>query len=212
MKTNKLLIVITILAAAGLGLSQQGGKTKGYRLTHISFGNVVFSKGAFRAQFNLKPLSYGCVQATREMKKFGNKDCVLNDKAEYKLIDVTKKGGKYYLLIINEAPSGNLACDACRRCGADGATGLIWIEVGPGRKVGKKQSIALSDCNTNAEIINKNGDYFESGIDFAGDVAEFRTKQSVYTNDEYLDEVTDWRYDRRSPELGIVAVKREKSK
>lgn len=201
-----------ILLAASLAYGQKGGNTKGYKLRHTSFGNVVFTKGAYRAQFNLKPLSYGCVQATAEMKKFGNKDCVTDAKAEYKLIDVTQKGGKYYLLIINESPSGNPACDACRRCGADGATGLIWIEIGPGRKVGKKQSIALYDCNTNAMMVDKEENEAESGIDFAGDVAEFRTKESVYTKDQYIDEVTDWRYDRRSPDKGIVAVKKEKKK
>ena len=210
MKINKLLVVITIIAIANLGYSQQGGKTKGYKLTHLSYGNVVFSKGAFQARFNLRALSYGCVQATPQMLLDDKRECMVRDKATYKLIDAVEKGGKYYLLIINESPSGNGGCDACRRCGADGSLGLIWVEVGANKRLGKKQSIPLADCDTFSSTIDKNGDDIASEIIFAGDVAEFRTKTNVYNEKDIHSELTDWRYDRRSPEKGIVALKKEK--
>jgi hypothetical protein len=212
MKLRLFIVALVILVSATVFNAQTGGNTRGFGLSHIGYGKVLFTKGrAPFATFNLLNESVGCVQATREAIRNDKAECIVRSKAVYKLRDVAQKGGKYYLLIENEAPSGNTGCNACGRCGADGSTGLIWVAIGANKKVIKKSSVPLWDCNTFASVIKEDGSDGEEKLSFRNGLLEFRTEINTY-DDEGGKMLTNWRYSQAEPEKGIVAVRKVRSK
>ncbi len=209
MKNLTYSVLLGILLV-GFSFAQDNGKVNGFSIKHTTNGNVIVKKGKTSGKFNLSKEVEGCVFTTREMVKNAPEDCAsFGTKADFKVIDAIEKSGNYYLLIEAESPSGNYGCNACGRCGADGATTLIWVKLNLRLKLQAKKFFVISACQTNSapteSEINKS--YDGKNYIFKNDVFRIEIKGSAESKGEYSETII-WKYSRKLPEKGLVIEKR----
>lgn len=210
------IAIFSILAVLPVSIfAQNKGNANGFTAKHTTGGKVKIKKGKLSGVINLAKEISGCVFTSRQAVKFAPPDCAaFGAKAEFKIIDAVSKNGKHYLIIEAESPSGNSNCNACGRCGADGATSLIWVQLNAKLKLEQKKSVPISDCENDIYLTeNKdiNGVMMDgSGYRFVNDQLRIETKgrSNVETKDGNLfKEIIIWNYSRNSPEQGITAEK-----
>ncbi len=213
----KYLFVLTlILVSFSFVFAQDKGNANGFTAKHTTSGNVTIKKGKVSGVINLARQVSGCVYTSRQAVKFAPPDCAsFGAKADFKIIDAVSKNGKHYLIIESESPSGNSNCNACGRCGADGATSLIWVKLNARLKLEKKKSIPISDCEINT-YLTENKEINDSlrdgkGYRFIDNKLRIETKgrSNVETKDRTLmDEIIIWNYSRNSAEKGFTIEKK----
>lgn len=210
------LLITLILFSFSFVIAQDKGNANGFTAKHTTSGNVTIKKGRLSGVINLAREVSGCVYTSRQAVKFAPTDCAaFGSKAFFKIIDAVSKNGAYYLIIEAEAPSGNSNCNACGRCGADGATSLIWVQLNSRMKLKKKKSIPISDCE-NDTYLTDNKDINQSpmegkGYRFINNQLRIETKgrSNVETKDRTLmDEIIIWNYSRNSAEKGFTIEKK----
>lgn len=218
MKRNLLSIALfSILAILPINsFAQDKGNANGFTAKHTTSGNVTIKKGKLSVVIKLAKEVSGCVYTSRQAVKFAPPDCAaFGAKADFTIIDAVSKNGKHYLIIEAESPSGNSNCNACGRCGADGATSLIWVQLNAKLKLEKKKSIAISDCENDVYLTEDkdiNGVMMDGkGYRFVNNQLRIETKgrSTVETKDGNLpDEIIIWNYSRSSAEKGWTIEKK----
>lgn len=213
---KNLFVVTFILLSFNFVFAQDKGNPNGFTAKHTTSGNVTIKKGKVSGVINLAKEVSGCVYTSRQAVKFAPPDCAsFGAKADFKIIDAVSKNGKHYLIIEAESPSGNSNCNACGRCGADGATSLIWVKLNAKLKLEKMKSVPISDCENDIYLTeNKgiNGVMMDGkGYRFINNKLRIETKgrSNVETKDRNLmDEIIIWNYSRNSAEKGFTIEKK----
>jgi hypothetical protein len=120
-----------------------------------------------------------------------------------RVLDEVLKAGFWYVTLQINLNSG---CNVQGYCGAGSVTQVLWFKFDRNLKAVERQSVMVSDCATNTELLNFTGrggfDDIQTTLEMRSGVLELSFRQADYRTK--INTVSRLRYDRRIPEKGWV--------
>ncbi len=217
-KTRALLaccLVLSGLALCGLALSglvfaQQSqpamqSKKDPIQITGLQDAQLRFQIGRHSRTLDLKADLNGCYSAIFDAtdSKTPPEKVVLFPR----VLDQVLKAGFWYLTLQINLNSG---CNIQGYCGAGSVTQVLWFKFDRNLKAIKRQSVMVSDCATNIELLKFTGrggfDDIQTTLEMRGGVLELSYGRADYSTK--INIVSRLIYDRRFPERGLVVSKK----
>ncbi len=199
-------LIVCYLALCGLVFAQQSqpatqNKKDPIQITGLQAAQLRFQLGRNSKTLDLKAELNGCWSAIFDAtdSKTPPEKVVLFPRV---LDEVLKAGFWYVTLQINL----NSDCNVQGYCGAGSVTQVLWFQFDRQLKAIGRQSVMVSDCATNTELLNFNGrggfDDINTELEMRGGILELSFERADFTTK--INTVSKLRYDRRLPERGLL--------
>ncbi len=194
------------LALCGFVFAQQSqpatqSKNDPIRITGLQDAKVRFQNGRHSRTLDLKADLNGCWSALfdpRDSKSSPKKITLLP-----RVLDEVLMAGFWYVTMQINLNGG---CNVQGYCGAGSATQVLWFKFESNLKAIGRQSVMVSDCATNIELLKFTGrggfDDFNTELEMRGAKLELSFQKANFSSK--INTVSNLLYDRRHPEKGLL--------
>jgi hypothetical protein len=194
------------LVLCGFVLAQQSqpaaqSKKDPIQITGLRDAKLRFQLGRHSRTLDLKADLNGCWTALfdpRDSKSRPEKITLLP-----RVLDEVLKAGFWYVTLQINLNGG---CNVQGYCGAGSVTQVLWFKFESNLKAVGRQSVMVSDCATNTELLKFTGrggfDDLQTTLEMRGGVLELSFERANYRSK--INTVSKLRYDRRHPENGLL--------
>jgi hypothetical protein len=203
---TRVLFACCLLAMFGFALAQQSqpaaqSKKDPIQIAGLQDARLRFQLGRHSRILDLKADLNGCSSALfdpRDSKSPSAKITLLP-----RVLDGVLKAGFWYVTLQINLNGG---CNVQGYCGAGSVTQVLWFKFDRNLKPVKRQSVMVSDCATNTELLTFIGrggfDDLQTELEMRRGVLELSYERANYSTK--INTVSRLRYDRRFPEKGLV--------
>lgn len=182
----------------------QQGKQDPIRITSLNDGRFRFTLGGHSAVLDLRGSIGGCTASLYD----GGSGQQYGGSVRARVLDEVQRAGWWYVLMQVNTNSG---CNVQGLCGAGFSTDLIWLKLDVGLKAAARQTARVEDCLTNTELtrfVGKQREGDSAALEMRGGVLSLEASTTDYTAKKVG--VLNLRYDRRSPERGLLLTRTTK--
>jgi hypothetical protein len=173
------------------------------QITSLNDGQFRFARGRTRTVYDLKSSLSGCYGALFD----GATGQKLGGSVRARVLDQTAQKGFWYVVM---QVTTNTGCNVQGMCGAGLSEDVIWLKFDATLKLLARQAAMVEDCRTSMELSRFDGKRKE------GEGVILETRAGVLSLDSKLSNfekktatLTTLRYDRRTPDRGLVISRKQ---
>jgi hypothetical protein len=173
------------------------------QITSLNDGQFGFSRGSTRKVYDLKSSINGCYGTLFD----GGTGQKLGGSVRARVLDQVEKSGFWYVVM---QVTTNTGCNVQGMCGAGISVDVIWLKFDSRLKLLSRQAAMVEDCRTSMELTRFDGKRTEAQdvmLETRGGVLALESKLSDF--EKKTATLTILRYDHRTPDRGLVILKKQ---
>ncbi|WP_019586791.1 hypothetical protein [Deinococcus apachensis] len=179
------------------------GRGDAIRVTSLNDGRFRFVLGPAQSVLDLGSGLSGCTGSLYD----GATGEQYGGNVRARVLDEVRGAGFWYVVM---QVNTNTGCNVQGLCGAGLSTDMLWLKLDVRLRAVARQAASVEDCGTDTELTQFDGRRPEGDdprLEMRGGVLSLESRQDDYTRK--VTTVTALRYDRRSPERGLVRSTRQ---
>ena len=209
---NRIMLAVVFALFVGWALAQgepaQQSARDPIKIVAFPEGKFRLSQGNSSTNVNLQGEIAGCTTGQYDGSDPNSKPS--GGAATTRVLDLLKKGAFWYVTFQTTLGSG---CNVQGRCGAGTSVTLVWLKLDAALKLVKRQAVIVQECLTDTTLTRWAGrtgrdtDDFNPKLEMRSGVLEVVFETDDYTEKTKL--VSSLRYDRRTPDQGLLVVSKK---
>ncbi len=199
------LIGFVLLVGAAFAQSSQRATQSAsdpIRITSLDDGRFRFARGETQVVHNFQANLSGCAGTLYD----GATGQEYGGSVRARVLDETHQGKLWYVVM---QVTTNTGCNVQGMCGAGTSLDVIWLKFDANLKLLKKQAVMLEDCRSSTVLTRFDGkstDGQDTALEMRNGVLSLQSSRDDYA--KKTTSLLSLRYDRRTPERGLVILRK----